>query len=304
MARHLFDHPQDLLALPGSWTTTTGLDGTYSEDQFVTQMQALTRAIPNGGARKEHDPNWRSSTHHALGKVKDLSSLNDLIAGYRKTLPRARKFEEARFKEWMQHYSYKEKTIKAYIRFGGLPLLLQEMERLYFSLLMAVQAEGQAAAPRWSGTYAEAMVKHHSKELGYIRNMAGNREGLFLASYTYLRDQARTRWTNQEVSDLIIREWTLANNAGSGEGASEAPSRRQCRCQNRKLHTQLNITYYDGSPQLCPVAAATSAQLARKAAKLLVTKLEGHEGTPTPNQWKGWATKAVEAAVAGRDSIP
>lgn len=306
MSKHLFDYPTDLLSLPGSWSTTVGLDGTYSEDQFVSQMQALVRASPGGARHKEHDPNWKSAAHHALGKVVSLDTLVDLINGYQRTLSRAKKFEKLRLKEWMSRHDYSNREFSHYEQQGGLPLVLRELGRLYFSLLMKLQAEAQAVTPRWTGTYAEGMLKHHSKELAYIRAMSGTRADFFLTSYTYLRDAAKAKWTNQEISDLIIKEQVALFSGGPGEGGGgiEGNGRKPCRCQGAKLHRLVGVTYYDGTPSTCPVAAATTAQTARKAAKILLVKVEGSTGTPSRATWTGWAAKAVEAAQAGRDSIP
>jgi len=306
MSKHLFDYPTDLLSLPGSWSTTVGLEGTYSEDQFVSQMQALVRASPSGTRLKEHDPNWKSAAHHALGKVNSLDTLTELISGYQRTLSRAKKFEKLRLKEWMSRHDYSNREFTRYEQQGGLPIVLRELGRLYFSLLMKLQAEAQAVTPRWAGTYAEGMLKHHSKELAYIRAMSGTRADFFLTSYTYLRDSSKSKWTNQEISDLIIKEQVALFTEGAGEGGAGANenARKPCRCQGNKLHRLLGVTYYDATPSSCPVAAATTAQMSRKAAKILLTKVEGSNTTPSRTTWTGWAAKAVEAAQAGRDSIP
>ena len=305
MSKQLFDYPTDLLSLPGSWSTTVGLDGSYSEDQFVSQMQALTCSSTGGSSLREHDPNWKSAAHHALGKVTNLSSLTDLINGYQRTLSRAQKFEKLRLKEWMGRYDYRSRDITSYERTGGLPLVLREIGRLYFSLLMKLQSEAQAVAPNWSGTYAEGMLKHHSKELAYIRAMSGSRSDLFLTNYTYLRDAAKSKWTNQEISDMLIKEQVARiSGAGGDEGGGGATMRKACRCQGNKLHRLLGLNYYDTAANTCPLASATTPQTARKAAKILLAKVEGQDSTPSRPTWVGWAAKAVEAAQAGRDSIP
>jgi hypothetical protein len=80
--------------------------------------------------------------------------------------------------------------------------------------------------------------------------------------------------------------------------------RKACRCQGNKLHRLLGLNYYDTAANTCPLASATTPQTARKAAKILLAKVEGQDSTPSRPTWVGWAAKAVEAAQAGRDSIP
>ena len=70
---------------------------------------------------------------------------------------------------------------------------------------------------------------------------------------------------------------------------------------------QLQVNYYDTAASLCPIAASTSGQKARLAAKILKAKVDGHVrqngGAPPKATWQGWAAKAVAAAEAGQSSI-
>lgn len=186
--------------------------------------------------------------------------------------------------------------------------MLRDLGRYYFALLMKLQSEANKSAPRWTNTYAEGMLKHHARELAYIRSMAGTREDLILTNYTYLRDAFKAKFTNLELQDTVIKESILRrgdvnDGTNNAPGTGEASKKKGCRCQNTKLHRLLSVKYYDAGPESCPVSASLNAQKARVAAKMLVTKIDDHDGTPSHNMWKGWAAKAVEAAQDGRTSF-
>ncbi len=303
MSRTLFDFPTDVLSLPGGWSTTTGEDGTYGEDQLVSQVNAILRTTTDG-RDKEHDPGWKSPNHHALGKVNSAQKLAALIDGYQKTINRATKFENQRLKQWMTRFRYSAKDFTRYKERGGLPILLRELQGLYFNLLMKLQSETNKVAPLWTGTYAEGLLLYHSRELAYVRSMAGSRQDLILTNYIYLRNAAKSKWTNLEVSDAMIKDRLNAlSPTPAGNDSAGAPGRKACRCQNAKLHKLLSLRYYEAPADVCPVATAVSAPKARTAAKLLLTKVESHDGVPPKPTWMGWAAKAVAAATEGRTSI-
>jgi hypothetical protein len=302
MSKTLFDYPTDVLSLPGSWSTSTGDDGAYGEEQLVTQVNAILRTTTTGRDR-EHDPGWKSPSHHALGKVTSASKLADLVEGYQRTLNRALKFEGQRLKQWMTKYRYLSNDVVRYEERGGLPLLLRSLQSLYLNLLMKLQSEANKVSPRWTGTYAAGLTAHHAKELAYIRSMAGSRQDLILTHYTYLRDASKNKWTNLEVSDAMIKDRLEALPPPDNPDSGGAPGRKTCRCQNAKLHKALNLKYYEAPADVCPVAASGSSPKARAAAKMLLAKVEAHEGSPTRSVWAGWATKAVAAAAEGKTSF-
>lgn len=312
MCAGLFDFPTDILSLPGGQggptSGSTQDDSMWGDpDQWINQVNALLKTTPEGRDR-EHDPNWKAVSHQALSKVNSLTSLNALIEGYQRTLPRSTKFETQRLNHWMKKGGYRTKDIEQYHRQGGLPIVLRDLGRYYFALLMKLQSEANKSAPRWSNTYAEGMLKHHARELAYIRSMAGTREDLILTNYTYLRDAFRSKFTSLELQDAVIKDSILqlpGASGGTGDTSTpgETPKKKGCRCQHVKLHKLLSIKYYDGSEEACPVAAAPNAQKARAAAKMLASKIDDHDGTPSQTLWKGWATKAVDAAKDGRSSF-
>ena len=311
MRAGLFDFPTDVLSLPGAYggnpTGASQGDPVWGDpDQWINQVNALLKTTPEGRDR-EHDPNWKASSHQALSKVNSLEGLNQLIDGYQRTLSRATKFETQRLTHWMRREGYQSKDTERYLLQGGLPILLRELAKYYFALLMKIQSEANKTAPRWSNTYAEGMLKYHARELAYIRSMSGTREDLILTNYTYLRDAYKSKFTSLELQDTVIKESLLREPSAAGHqgGASinEATKRKGCRCQNPRLHKTLNIKFYEEGAEQCPVASAPNAQKARAAAKLLITKIDDHDGTPTSSQWKGWASKAVSAANDGRSSL-
>ena len=308
----LFEFPTDVLALPGGYGGSALGSGQEESpwgdpDQWINQVNALLKTTPEGRDR-EHDPNWKAVSHQALSKVNSLESLNRLIDGYQRTLPRATKFENQRLTHWLRRGGYRSSEIEHYQRQGGLPIVLRDLAKYYFALLMKLQSEANKSSPRWSNTYAESMLKYHARELAYIRSMAGTREDLILTNYTYLRDAYKAKFTTLELQDSVIKETLLRSNEskaeeGGGGSTGDTARKRGCRCQNNKLHRLLNLRYFDTDADVCPVAAAQGAQKARAAAKMLVSKVESYEGTPSQSTWKGWASKAVEAAKEGRSSF-
>jgi hypothetical protein len=177
--------------------------------------------------------------------------------------------------------------------------------------LTALRSAAMKHGSVWEGSYAQAMLEYHKKELGHIRGMASYRKDFLLATYIYLRNASRSKWTNQEIQATMCVELNAAllamPSAQAGGDRDGGDRRKGCRCQNQALHTLLQVNYYDTAPTACPVAGAPNSQKARLAAKILKAKVDGHVrqqgGSPPKSTWQGWATKAVEAAASGQSSI-
>lgn len=312
MGKELFDYPADLLALPGAWGTLGTDNGEeYEAQQTFSQLSDFLQSAP-GTKHRSHDPGWKSKSHHALGKVKSAEALSLLVDTYLDTKSRALTYEASRLKDWMRnHHHYTSKEIEEYQQTGGLPLVMRQLASFYMEMLVALRTAALKHGAAWEGSYAQAMLEYHKKELGHIRVMAGTRKDFLLSSYVYLRNSAKSKWTNQEIQSAMCVELNAALQAlptnFSGGGDNGGDRRRGCRCQNQPLHTVLQVTYFDAPAGSCPVAAALNGQKARTAAKLLKSKVDGHirqQGGPPPRAtWAPWATKAVEAAIAGLSSI-
>jgi hypothetical protein len=312
MATELFDYPADLLALPGSWSSTGPEGGDYESHQTLSQLSDFLQTAAMGKAQhRPHDPGWNSTSHHALGKVKTPEALTVLANDYASTLSRALKYESQRLKKWMRTHHYSEQEIHKYEQTGGLPIVMRATGTFYCDLLTTLRQTILKHSSTWQGSYAQAMLDYHKRELSHIRTMAGYRMDFLLSTYTYLRDGARAKWTNQEIQSAMCLELNaalLSLPAGGRTGDREGAERRKaCRCQNQALHTVLQVNYYDTAASLCPIAASTSGQKARLAAKILKAKVDGHVrqngGAPPKATWQGWAAKAVAAAEAGQSSI-
>lgn len=306
MGKELFDYPTDILSLPGAWSTTGVSNGDYEAQHTFSQLSEFLQA-PHSKHRV-HDSGWNSLSHHALGKVKTPEALTMLADDYLATKSRAGTYEVQRLKEWMRRHHYSDREMEEYHQTGGLPLVLRALANLYNEMLTGLRTATLKHGAVWEGSYAQAMLEYHKKELGHIRAMAGNRKDFLLTTYTYLRDSAKTKWTNQEIQSIMCMELNASLLSSTRAREGEATDRRRaCRCQNQALHTLLQVSYYDIAATLCPVAASTTAQHSRTAAKILKTKVDGHVrqsgGPPPRNTWQGWAAKAVEAAAAGQSSI-
>lgn len=302
MAKELFNYPTDVQSLPGGWSTNAG-EESYGSEQTLSHLAAFLKTGPHS-KHQGHDPGWNNKSHHALGKVKDHSDLETLAEDYASTKKRALAYEARRLQDWMRAHHYSSKEVEEYQRTGGLPLVLRLLDGYYLDLLTTLRTTVLKYPGSWHQSYAKVMLEHHRKELGHIRGMAGSRKDFLLTSYTYLRDSSRAKWVNQEVQTAwgMVIHSSLPMSIPQGDGGGQR--RRACRCQNQGLHTSLQVSYFDSDGTNCPVAGASSAQLARTAAKILKTKVDSHSGGPPPKAtWKALATKAIEAAVAGRESI-
>jgi hypothetical protein len=310
MSKELFDYPTDLLSLPGAWSTLGADEEDYETQQTFSQLSDFLRTTP-GSKHRGHDPGWKNKSHHALGKVKTMEALNMLAEEYLATKNRSLTYEASRLKEWMQLHHYSSKEVEEFQQTGGLPLVMRALTNLYEEMLTTMRTTALKHGTIWEGSYAQAMLEYHKKELGHIRGMAGTRKDFLLTTYVYLRNASKSKWTNQEIQSTMCVELNAAlqslptNWKQGGEAAGDR--RKGCRCQNQALHTLLQLSFFDVAANLCPVAAAPNSQKARTAAKLLKVKVEGHirqhGGPPTKATWQPWAAKAVEAAAAGQTSI-
>jgi hypothetical protein len=307
MGKELFDYPTDLLALPGTSSSSGQENAEYETQQTIGQLSEFLQAPKSH--HRVHDTVWRNRNRHALGKVQTPEGLAMLADDYLNTQNRAQSYETQRLKDWMRRHHYSDRDTERYQQTGGLPIVMRAIGNLYLELLIALRTVILKHSTAWTGSYAQAMLEYHKKELGHIRGMAGQRKDFLLTTYTYLRDASRSKWTNQEIQAAMCVELNAAMLAPPPTmPRGEAGDRRKgCRCQNQALHTILQLDYFDAPASLCPVASTTNNQKARSAAKILKTKIDDHVrqhgGAPPKTTWQPWAAKAVAAATAGQSSI-
>lgn len=305
MSKELFDYPTDLLALPGT-SGSSGQDGAeYETQQTIGQLSEFLQAPKS--KHRVHDTMWRSRNRHALGRVQTPEALTVLAEDYLNTQNRAHSYEAQRLKDWMRRHHYSDRDAEEYQQTGGLPIVMRAIGNLYMELLTTLRTAILKHSSAWAGSYAQAMLEYHKKELGHIRGMAGHRRDFLLTTYTYLRDSAKSRWTNQEIQAAMCVELNAVMLSRPSTREETGDRRRGCRCQNQALHTVLQLDYFDAAASLCPVSSATNNPKARSAAKILKTKVDDHVrqhgGPPPKTTWQPWATKAVAAATAGQTSI-
>ena len=241
-----YDLAMDVVNLPGGYRTT--------DDDDFGSTELLARAFGRG--RTATFRNWRKITNNALGRVKSLKELLQLVKDVEKAVVRHRAAQEHRMRSFLHACGLPGDMVGLYLRSGLLPRLLQETYVFYHGLLETCRsAQWEMPSATWKDGYVDQMIRHHALELGQIRMTAADYRMHLLETYVYLRNANKEKYQDPSFTrSLLYSVAKLHSDPTTDPDRSDSTGQATNRCK----HCRRKDTHTGTEKEDCPLKALSS----------------------------------------------
>jgi hypothetical protein len=286
----LYERMMDVTALPETAPGRTGDTDVESEGGINEAVEISALALYSANGSNEGRPKravlFQARRYNALVKIGNEQGLLNMADEVHGAYLRNEKAQMKQVQSFMFRRGYTTEAISWYVSYGALPRLIERTADHYKQLLVViVSAARQYRDRKWESSYANTMLAHHGKHLGYIREGSETYRDLILGSYIYLRDAASKKFQDESFNQVLWRRVDQSiphdEETDTDLSLSKQPKPQCSHCRHRILHTggALNCPLKDFKAKhakalLQNVTVRTTARLLVKSLKEVVTHTE------------------------------